>query len=221
MDETGVHTSAKRPPRVLSTKGKRQVGVITSAERQLTTIIGCVNAAGTYLPPCFISGNRKNITDKLLKGAPDQSVAWCSQSGWINNDIFLKWFKFFIERTRPILEAPVLLILDNHSAHINLDAINIAKEKGVYMVTVPPHTTHKLQPLDVSIYKPFKNAFEKAVDTFQKNPKNVGKRIGQNEVATLVNEAFSASNSVQVAVKGFKKCGVHPFNRNIFTASFS
>ena len=39
MDETGVKTSASKPPRVISVKGKKQVGVVATAERgQLTTV---------------------------------------------------------------------------------------------------------------------------------------------------------------------------------------
>ncbi|KAF2889402.1 hypothetical protein ILUMI_16771 [Ignelater luminosus] len=45
MDETGISTTSNKPPKVLSVKGKRQVGMIASAERgQFTTVIGCSEA---------------------------------------------------------------------------------------------------------------------------------------------------------------------------------
>nr|XP_018906716.1 PREDICTED: uncharacterized protein LOC109036800 [Bemisia tabaci] len=216
MDETGVHTTSNNPPKVLSVKGRKQVGVIASAERgQLTTIIGCVNAAGVYIPPCFIFGRRKNVTETLKIGAPEGSEFWCSDSGWINSDLFLKWMKFFILKSHASPESPVLLVLDNHGSHVNLDAVDLAKKSGVHMVTVPPHTTHKLQVLDVAVYKPFKNNFELAIDDFMKNPKNVGVRIAQKHVAGFVNIAYSGLTA-QMAKNGFKKCGLYPLNRNIF-----
>ena len=43
-----------------------------------------------------------------------------------------------------------LLILDGHKSHISLDVLEKAKRKGVDMVTLPSHTSHGLQPLDVS-----------------------------------------------------------------------
>lgn len=33
MDETEISTTTNKPPKVLSTKGKKQVGIIASAER--------------------------------------------------------------------------------------------------------------------------------------------------------------------------------------------
>ncbi|KAF2888893.1 hypothetical protein ILUMI_17280 [Ignelater luminosus] len=63
MDETGISTTSNKPPKVLSVKGKRQVGMIASAERgQLTTVIGCCNAAGSFLPPFLIICKKEDAT---------------------------------------------------------------------------------------------------------------------------------------------------------------
>ena len=53
-------------------------------------------------------------------------------------------------------ERPVLLILDNVDAHISPTAIDLARENGVVLLTIPPHTSHYLQPLDRTCYGPFK-----------------------------------------------------------------
>jgi hypothetical protein len=46
MDETGVKTTAEKPPKVVSTRGKKQVGVISSGEKgHLTTVICCCSAS--------------------------------------------------------------------------------------------------------------------------------------------------------------------------------
>lgn len=216
MDETGVKTSASKPPKLISVKGKKQVGVISSAEKgELTTIICCVNAAGSFVPPAFIFGKRKKVGERMLDSGPIGSKGWCSDSGWINAEIFLEWLKFFIRVVRPSIEQPVLLILDNHNSHLNLNAIELAREKGVVMLSVPPHTTHKLQPLDVTVFRSFKGAFEIAVDVFQKN--YPGRRINQHDIPSLVKTAFEKCSTVQIITSGFKKCGICPFNRDVFT----
>ncbi|KAF2885640.1 hypothetical protein ILUMI_20532, partial [Ignelater luminosus] len=70
MDKTGISMTSNKPPKVLSVKGKRQVGMIASAERgQLTTVIGCCNAAGSFLPP-FLIFARKKMQPRLLDGSP-------------------------------------------------------------------------------------------------------------------------------------------------------
>lgn len=146
------------------------MGVISTAERgELTTVVVCCNAIGSFLPPAFIFGKRKRIGERMLDGGPVGSVAFASDSGWVNSDIFNEWLQFFIKNIRPSKDQPVLLILDNHSSHLNLNAIDLARENGVIMLSVPPHTTHKLQPLDVAIFKSFKSAFENSIDVFQKN----------------------------------------------------
>ena len=53
-------------------------------------------------------------------------------------------------------DNPVLLILDNHISRYSSELLELAKENQVVMLTVPPHTTHKLQPLDRSVMHPLK-----------------------------------------------------------------
>ncbi|KAJ0171373.1 hypothetical protein K1T71_012923 [Dendrolimus kikuchii] len=80
VDETGIQTSTNKPPKVLSVKGKKQVGVISSTEReQTTTVMCCCYASGSFVPPLMIFA-RKRMQDRLLDG----SRGSCSASGWIN-----------------------------------------------------------------------------------------------------------------------------------------
>ena len=55
---------------------------------------------------------------------------------------------------------PILLLLDGHSSYFNLDAINFAKENGVIMFMLVPHTTHAMQPLDTAVYGPLKTHWQ-------------------------------------------------------------
>jgi hypothetical protein len=57
-----------------------------------------------------------------------------------------------------------ILILDSHGSHVTLQAIEQVHQFGLNMVTLPSHTSHALQPLDVSCFKPFKTSFKKERD---------------------------------------------------------
>jgi hypothetical protein len=57
-----------------------------------------------------------------------------------------------------------ILILNKHGSHVTLKTIAQAHEFALDMVTLPSHTFHLLQPLDVSCFKPFKIAFKKKKD---------------------------------------------------------
>ena len=74
-------------------------------------------------------------------------------------DNFITWFvKLFLPAVDHLLHTgPVLLLVDGHYSHVSLPLIRTAKEKGVHLYCLPPHTTHILQPLDVGVYGPVKN----------------------------------------------------------------
>jgi len=50
----------------------------------------------------------------------------------------------------------MLLLLDGHSSHYNLEAIKLAAENEIIHFCLLSHTTHVAQPLDVSFFGPLK-----------------------------------------------------------------
>ena len=47
-------------------------------------------------------------------------------------------------------QRPVVLFVDGHASHINLDVIDLARDNDVILFCLPPHTTDTLQPLFLS-----------------------------------------------------------------------
>lgn len=214
MDETGVKTTTSKPPKVLTLKGKKRVGVVGSAERgQLTTVICCCNAAGTFIPPFFIFA-RKRMQERLLDGSPPGSQATVTDNGWINGPAFLNWLQFFVEKTRPTTDKKVLLLLDNHESHKFFPALEYASKNNVVFVSFAPHTTDRMQPLDVAIYGPLKKYFEQELNTFQKS--HPGRIINQYDITKLFGGAYPKCASVHNAIQGFRKPGIWPYNPNAF-----
>lgn len=215
VDETGIMTVPNKPSKVLALRGKKQVGALSSTERGvLVTAETCMNAAGNFMPVMFVFP-RKRENPLLMDDAPPGSFAVYHESGWINKDTFLIWFKKFVEFSNPTREKPVLLILDGHNSHTkSLNLINLAREKNVILLCFPPHTTHRLQPLDVSFMAPLSAYYEQEVRRWLVN--HPGRVVTIYQVGKLFNGAFTRAASVENAVKGFEKSGICPFNRNIF-----
>ena len=46
---------------------------------------------------------------------------------------------------------------------MGLELVDLCRENNVILFCLPPHTTHALQPLDVSVFKSLKDHFAKAV----------------------------------------------------------
>ncbi|KAJ8913088.1 hypothetical protein NQ315_006589 [Exocentrus adspersus] len=70
-------------------------------------------------------------------------------------ECFVQVIKHFIKHTNALKENPALLIMDNHESHLSIEVINLCKDNGITILTIPPHCTNKLQPLDVGVLKPF------------------------------------------------------------------
>lgn len=218
VDETGITTVQSKVARVITLKGKKQVGAVTAAERgALVTVVTCMNAAGGFVPPLFVFP-RKNMKAELLDGAPAGSIAECHPSGWIQSHIFTRWMQHFINHVKPSKEDPVLLILDGHYSHTrNLDVIDLAKRNFVSIVCIPPHTSHKIQPLDLAFMSPLKTYYSREIQNWLKN--NPTRNISPFQICKLFCPAYQKCATAEISANGFRKAGIIPFNRNIFSES--
>lgn len=105
--------------------------------------------------------------------------------------------------------------MDNHESLCMLDAVMYAKDNGVVIVTFPPHCSHWLQPLNVGVLGPFKSKLRVAQNDWMVS--NPGKTINNHNLATLANTAYAASFTIKNITAAFKKSGVWPFDRQVFT----
>jgi hypothetical protein len=142
----------------LTSKGKKRVVANTSGNRKQITIVGCGSAAGRGIPPCIIYPG-KRLTAELILGGPLGTRYTRSSNGYITTDTFKKYIQHFAGHSKHTEESPVLLILDGHSSHIELECLEYCSEKHIHLMCLPPHTSHVTQPMDVSVFGPFKNYF--------------------------------------------------------------
>ena len=119
------------------------------------------SAAGNVLPPVFIFP-RARMNGNLMIGAPEDSfgLANSPKSGWMTGPLFVKTLEHLKHHTRCSKDNKMLLLLDNHETHCSLGAIHFCRENGIELLTFPPHCTHHMQPLDVSVMGPFKTIMQ-------------------------------------------------------------
>lgn len=188
---------------------------MTSAERgQLVTLSCCINALGNHIPPMLIFP-RVHFKDFMLKGAPPGTIGGANLSGWSNEQLYVKFMNHFIKHTKPSTAERVLLIIDNHETHLSLEVLELASEAGVVILTFPPHTSHRLQPLDLTIYAPLKTYYNQAVEAWLCN--NPGKTFDIYSIAEVVGLIFPRALSTSNIIQGFKKPGIYPFDKNVYT----
>jgi len=102
-DETCITIVQHKHAKILRLKDKRQVASVQAAERgSLVRVVNRMSPTGHFIPPLLVRVfPRKYMNPELMNGIPPGSIHACQLSGWIQNEIFTKWFINFIKHTKP------------------------------------------------------------------------------------------------------------------------
>ncbi|CAG4994976.1 unnamed protein product [Parnassius apollo] len=208
VDETGMPLS-NRPPNIIAQKGAKDVVSMTSVERgENVTVLACMNAAGQYIPPFVLfKGVRKR--DDFLLGMPPGTEVAMTENGWVTEEAFKLWLQHFNRYRTP---GKVVLILDGHASHTSYSVVDLCDSFEIELVLLPPHTSHALQPLDVSFFKPLKTYYHQQATAWQHSHPNQG--ITKVAFGALFQRAWNQAATVGNATKGFEKTGIFPLNAN-------
>ena len=205
VDETGISLD-HNPPKILARAGTNP-HCVTSGRSATTTVIAAVSALGETIPPFVIfKGDRlsKDIRTDGVAGTEYRS----SQTGWSNSNLFLDFFtNHFMHH---ITTRPCVLLYDGHSTHVTCDVIEAARQEGVHLFVLPPHTSHCFQPLDVSVFSPFKKNLSSECHKFlHAHPSRV---LVKEDLPNIIGTAFSSSMTVSTIMSGFRKTGIFPYD---------
>ena len=95
-----------------------------------------------------------------------------------------------------------------------VDVVNYARAQGIELVTLPPHCTHKMKPLDRCFFKSLKSAYNVSADNCPTSQH--GHRISLYDIAGIFGTAFLRTSTPDKAINGFRACGLWPFDDTIF-----
>jgi hypothetical protein len=124
--------------------------VVQPGNRDWTTTIECINASGWSIPP-FIILSGKLHQASWYRDLPANWVSAVRDNGWKTDELGLKWVKYFNRHTEErTTGAYKLLILDGHSSRATPKFDQFCAEHKITTLCMPPHTSHLLQPLNVS-----------------------------------------------------------------------
>lgn len=83
----------------------------------------------------------------------------------------------------------------------------MAREKNVVILTFLPHSTYRLQPLDVTDMAPLSTYYEQEVKKWLfTHPERC---VTIYDIATLFNTAFTRAAVMVTAINGFRKSGIY------------
>ncbi|KAG0719895.1 hypothetical protein GWK47_049552 [Chionoecetes opilio] len=132
----------------------------------------------------------------------------------MDHECFVQTLEHLHKVSYSSMENKILLIMDNAECHMSIHAAEYAIQHGIVIVTLPPHTTAKLQPLDVSVFGPFKSVLRSIQDDFKLSNTHVP--ITEHMLPEMACKAWDKVCNVTNITNGFRATGIFPVNRNIF-----
>ncbi|KAJ3552019.1 hypothetical protein NPX13_g11219 [Xylaria arbuscula] len=211
-DEIGIMEGMGKNGLVLGRAQKAVIQRKTPGGRTWSSIIECISAVGTFLPPLVIfKGSSLQQQWYPLDLKPFIGWKWDYQKkGWTDDSIGLEWVqKVFIPLTRPDDPSEArLLILDGHGSHITVDFMWECYQNNIQLLYLPPHASHVLQPLDVAVFSPLKTAYRKYLGyaTYLHDSSVAGKRNFLECYRRARLDAFTLSN----ILSGWRATGLWP-----------
>ncbi|KYG39584.1 hypothetical protein M433DRAFT_542840, partial [Acidomyces richmondensis BFW] len=116
--------------------------------------------------PLIIFKAKYTNTAWILQYTPADWRFSTSNSGWTSDSYIYKWLTTVFEpSTRPIDSTlHRLLIIDSYRSYITANVIAFYIKYAIDLLILLPYTSHKLQPLDISIFAPLKRALASETD---------------------------------------------------------
>ena len=134
--------------------------------------------------------------------------------GWMDSHLFAEWMSKFIDilETRKIISPTRrhLVVLDGHKSHVTLKVIVSAKNHEIDLISLPSHTSHELQPLNVACFKPFKQAFRAYRNVWSMEQSNG--RCRKEDLAQWISLSLKKALTPTNIKAGFRSYGIWPLN---------
>jgi 4-hydroxybenzoate polyprenyltransferase len=209
MDESGIMEGFGANGLVVGSAGKRSIQKKQPGSRTWTSFLECISATGKALTPLVIFKG-KTVQQQWFPQDLTPYDKWqftATENAWTTDATAIEWLqKVFLPQTDTI--EPRLLILDGHGSHETTDFMYLCYQHNIYLLFLPPHSSHVLQPLDLSVFSSLKSHYRKEVGylTLLTDSSPLGK---QNFLACYQKarrEALSAKN----IKNGWKATGLWP-----------
>jgi hypothetical protein len=93
---------------------------------------------------------------------------------------------------------------------VTIEVVQKAQASGLDLLTLPLHTSHALQPLNVSVFKPFKLAFRLIRD--RNTLRKPGQRVTKEQLGSWVFETLQKALQPRNITSGFRATSIWPLN---------
>jgi hypothetical protein len=210
FDETGFQMGVISTSKVITTSDRKgRPRTKQPGNRKWVTVIEAISAKGQAIPPFIIFDGKLHQATWYQTGIPTLWKIAISDNGWTNNQLGLEWVQHFHENTKKCKGKWRLLIFDGHGSHQTAEFRDFCLQNCILTLCMPAHTSHILQPLDVSCFGPLKKVYGSQIE--------MKIRLGINHITKeeFLPAFLTAHRQVMIArtiTSGFRATGLVPFD---------
>lgn len=114
------------------------------------------------------------------------------------------------------LEPPFFLLCDNHRSHMSPAISIFCEEKAIHLLGLHPNATFAHQPLDVTLFRKYKQCWNKVI---KGDCNNSVQQVRRSNVCTLVGRLMDTYDFSKDLQSGFEVTGLWPLNRDAIPES--
>lgn len=221
MDEKGfmMGRTGKQRRIVPLAQAREQGGTSARMDgsRLWVSLLACICADGSALTPAVIFPG-KQVGEGWMDELSDEEKYWvtASEKGWTSEEIGLRWLEevFHPETQAKAGQRRRLLIMDGHSSHVNSAFIQQCDSFRINLLILPPHSTHRLQPLDVGLFSPLATAYTTIFDR-QWQAHEGRLYVNKARFFGILMQAWHRAVTSDNIQGSFAKAGIYPHDRSL------
>jgi Tc5 transposase DNA-binding domain/DDE superfamily endonuclease len=206
MDETGFRIGCGRAHMVITRSGNQKQYLQDPDNRDYLTLIESISAAGISHAPMVILKSATIIERWVADSLPGNYILANSESGYTNDKLNLQWLYHFERTTRN----------STHGGwrHFQPSFVLYAEEHNIILYSLPPHTSHLLQPLDVVCFQPYKHYHAEVIDNAVRTGDT---RFSKIEFLHALHGIRTQTFKSSTIFSAFRKCGIVPYDSSMVT----
>ncbi len=170
-----------------------------------------MHVRGQWILPYYLfAGKRIPVTYNRLEGGVPGCAFSMREGGYMDTSSFYMWLaNHFIPQRPPT--RPVVLLVDSHESHIDLDSFELARKNGIHIYALLKNATHLVQPADVGLFGAMKQTWYKNARRHSQN--NPNKDINKKNFCSVFRATWDDVMRPSLLVDAFRTSGIFPLDR--------